>query len=149
MKVKFLLALLICFSFSCRQDTKLSGNVGETDSSKSAESRYLSTDIDALKSSPANFSLLLENEYVRVLEYRLNPGEKDQWHTHPAKSSYVVSGGELKVYRENGDTLFFNENAGSTSWMGHVGKHYVENIGKTPIKIILTEVKLSEGRQGN
>lgn len=97
--------------------------------------------IDVLKTSPANFKLLLENELVRVLEYTLNPGEKDTPHTHPAKSSYVVTGGKIKVYLENGETIIVDEVAGTASWMGYVGKHYVENIGNTTIKIILTEVK--------
>jgi beta-alanine degradation protein BauB len=100
--------------------------------------------IDALKFSPANFKLLLENEYVRVLEYSLRPGEKDTPHTHPAKSSYVVSGGKLKVYRENGQTIIAEEKTGTSSWMGYVGKHYVENIGNTTVVIILTEIKSLE-----
>jgi quercetin dioxygenase-like cupin family protein len=97
--------------------------------------------IDVLKASPANFNLLLENEHVRVLEYTLKPGEKDTPHTHPAKSSYVVLGGKIKVYLENGETIIVDEVAGTASWMGYVGKHYVENIGNTTIKIVLTELK--------
>lgn len=97
--------------------------------------------IDVLKASPANFKLLLENEHVRVLEYTLKPGEKDTPHTHPAKSSYVVTGGKIKVYLENGETIIVDEVAETASWMGYVGRHYVENIGNTTIKIILTEVK--------
>ena len=99
------------------------------------------SDIDALKASPDNFKLLLENDHVRVLEYKLKPGTKDITHTHPPKSSYIVSGGQLKVHFENGDSSIFDDKAGTTSWMDHVGKHWVENIGTTEIKIILTEVK--------
>lgn len=97
--------------------------------------------IDVLKASPTNFKLLLENEFVRVLEYTLKPGEKDTPHTHPAKSSYVVTGGKIKVHLENGETINVDEVAGTASWMGYVGKHYVENTGNTTIKIVLTEVK--------
>lgn len=100
--------------------------------------------IDVLKASPANFKLLLENEHVRVLEYSLNPGEKDNPHTHPAKSSYVVTGGRIKIHLENGETIIVDEVAETASWMGYVGKHYVENIGSTTIKIVLTEVKYSK-----
>jgi len=99
------------------------------------------SDIDALKASPENFKLLLENDHVRVLEYTLKPGTKDITHTHPPKSSYIISGGQLKVHFENGDSSIFDDKAGTTSWMDHVGKHWVENIGTTEIKIILTEVK--------
>lgn len=97
--------------------------------------------IDGLKASPANFILLLENAHVRVLEYTLQPGEKDSPHTHPAKSSYVVSGGKIKVYLENGEMLIFDVKAGTADWGNHVGKHWVENIGNTTVKIVLTEIK--------
>ena len=100
-------------------------------------------EIDALKASPDNFRLLLENDHVRVLEYTLKPGARDQTHMHPPKSSYVVTGGKLKVHLENGDSLLVDEKAGSASWMDHVGKHYVENIDTSEIKIILTEIKSS------
>lgn len=99
------------------------------------------SDIDALKVSPENFKLLLENDHVRVLEYTLKPGTRDITHTHPPKASYIISGGQLKVHFENGDSSIFDDKAGTTSWMDHVGKHWVENIGTTEIKIILTEVK--------
>ena len=97
--------------------------------------------IDGLKASPHNFKLLLENEHVRVLEYSLKSGEKDTPHTHPAKSSYVVSGGKIKVYLENGETLIFDEKAGTANWGDYAGKHYVENIGNTTVTIVLTEIK--------
>lgn len=116
--------------FSCKQNTSLK------DSSPDAL-----LNIDALTASPANFKRLLENDTVRVLEYTLKPGEKDQWHTHPPKSSYVVTGGKVKVYLENGDTIIADEKAGDVSWRNYVGKHYVENIGTTEVKVILTEVK--------
>lgn len=100
-----------------------------------------SDQMDALTASPDNFKLLLENENVRVLEYVLKPGEKDIWHTHPPKSSYVVSGGKIKIHLENGETHVVNEQAGTASWMKALGKHYVENVGDSEIKIVLTEVK--------
>lgn len=107
-----------------------------TEQKKSAE-----PSIDALKVSPKQFKLLMENNKVRVLEYTLKPGEKDEWHTHPPKSSYVVSGGKLKVHLENGETIIADEKSGTASWMDYVGKHWVENIGNTSVTIVLTEVK--------
>lgn len=139
------LALIACFFFSCNQDDKVAGNkAANVDSYASQGTIKIASTIDALKASPANFKLLLDNEYVRVLEYTLDAGKKDKWHTHPAKSSYVVSGGQLKVYPENGEIIMAEEKEGTASWLNAVGKHYVENIGKTPIKIILTEIKSLE-----
>lgn len=98
-------------------------------------------DIDALVASPANFSVLLENEHVRVLEYVLAPGEQDQWHTHPPKVSYVLSGGALKVFLDDGTTLLADEKIGTASWAGVRGKHYVKNVGTTTVRILLVEDK--------
>lgn len=96
---------------------------------------------DATKASPDKFTVLLENEYVRVIEYRLEPGEKDEWHTHPPKVSYVVSGGKLRITTENGRSFVVDELAGSAAWMGAVGLHFGENIGTTPVRIALIEIK--------
>lgn len=98
-------------------------------------------DIDPVKLSPDKFKVLLENEKVRVVEYILKPGEKDEWHTHPAKSSYVVSGGKLKVFLKNGESIIADEKKGTASWMDYVGEHYVENIGDKTVKIVYTEIK--------
>jgi quercetin dioxygenase-like cupin family protein len=128
MKYLIMIALLLSIMISCNQNSE--------------RSKIAATpEIDALKASPENFKLLLENDHVRVLEYSLKPGSKDRTHTHPPKSSYIVTGGKIKVYRENGESEIFDEEAGTASWMDKVGKHYVENIGATEIKIILTEVK--------
>ncbi|HUQ21203.1 MAG TPA: hypothetical protein VM099_16405, partial [Gemmatimonadaceae bacterium] len=46
-----------------------------------------STNIDPVSVSPDKYKVLLENEYVRVVEYSIAPGESDKPHTHPAKVS--------------------------------------------------------------
>ena len=97
--------------------------------------------IDALTASPGNFKLLLENEHVRVLEYTLAPGQRDEWHTHPPKVSYVVSGGKVRVTTEDGKSFLADEEAGTASWMGALGRHFVENVGTTTVRVVLTEVK--------
>lgn len=100
--------------------------------------------IDPVAVAPDLFSILLENEHVRVVEYKLAPGEADVWHTHPAKVSYVASGGELRIYLGDGTTFDVTEKTGEAAWSDAVGRHYVENIGKTPVHIILVEVKAAQ-----
>lgn len=99
------------------------------------------TEIDFVKSSPDKTKILLENEYVRVIEYSLKPGEKDSTHTHPPKTSYVISGGMLRVYPENEKPFDAEEVKGKAEWSEKRGKHFVENIGKTTVTILLTEIK--------
>ena len=97
--------------------------------------------IDAVTASPNHFRVLLENDAVRVIEYALQPGERDDWHTHPAKVSYIVSGGTLRVTTDEGQSFLSEEKAGEAVWAGPVGRHYVQNVGPTPVTIVLTEVK--------
>lgn len=97
--------------------------------------------IDALIASPDIYTLLLENEHVRVLEYLIEPGEREAWHTHPPKAIYVASGGKLRITTEDGNSFVVDENTGDAAWMSAVGRHYGENVGTTPIRIVLMEVK--------
>jgi quercetin dioxygenase-like cupin family protein len=39
---------------------------------------------DVLKVSPATNKLLVDNQYVRVLESTFRPGAREPLHTHPA-----------------------------------------------------------------
>ena len=99
------------------------------------------TQIDAVSVSPERFKILLENTQVRVIEYVLRPGERDQWHTHPPKVSYIVTGGTLRITTENGQSFLADEKAGSATWMGALGRHFAQNVGKTPVRIVLVEIK--------
>jgi quercetin dioxygenase-like cupin family protein len=97
--------------------------------------------VDIIGTSPNQARILLENEHVRVVEYSVKPGEKDVWHTHPPRVSYIVSGGKVKVYSKTGEPTISEVKTGATTWAGHGALHEVENVGDTDIKIILTEVK--------
>ncbi|MBC7674309.1 MAG: cytoplasmic protein [Polaromonas sp.] len=100
---------------------------------------------DAVVVSPDRFRVLLDNEHVRVLEYTLRPGERDQWHTHPAKVSYVVDGGELRIHLADGTSFLSSEPKGTAEWREALPRHFAENVGKTPVRIVLVEVKVIVG----
>ncbi|MDT8321779.1 MAG: cupin domain-containing protein [Xanthomonadales bacterium] len=101
--------------------------------------------IDPVRVSPDMYSVLLENEHVRVVEYRIEPGQKEPWHTHPAKAMYVIEGGRLKITLPDGTSFVADEEAGKAHWMGAVGRHYGENVGDTTVRIVMVEVKAAEG----
>jgi quercetin dioxygenase-like cupin family protein len=105
-------------------------------------------EIDPAVVSPDMYKVLLENEHVRVVEYEILPGQKDNWHTHPAKVSYVLAGGTLRISPEEGESFIVEEKTGSTIWFEAVGKHYGENVGHTPVRIVFVEIKGAEsGRE--
>lgn len=114
---------------------------GQAEDGKIEYKKLEAAEIDVVKVSPDKCKVLMENEYVRVLAYTIAPGEKDNTHTHPPKSYYVVDGGTLRVYPENGQPFDAEERQGTVEWGDYVGKHYVENIGSTTVKLLVTEVK--------
>ena len=57
---------------------------------------------DPVTTSPKFYKVLLENDQVRVLEYRLKPGEKEPMHSHPAGVVYVLSGAKVKFTTPDG-----------------------------------------------
>lgn len=143
---KLIYLIAACYlTISCNQNTKIinDGHYSSLNDALQSEvsTKNDSTEIDFVTSFPDKAKILLENEYVRVIEYSLKPGEKDSTHTHPPKTSYVISGGMLRVYPENEKPFDSNEIKGTTEWAGKRGKHYVENIGETTVTILLTEIK--------
>lgn len=104
------------------------------------------TCIDPVSVSPDKYKVLLENEHVRVVEYSIRPGEQDQIHTHPPKASYTVEGGLLRIVFEDGASLIDTTNVGDASWSGERPKHFAANVGTTPVRIVLFEIKQAADR---
>ncbi len=105
-------------------------------------------ELDALVAAPENHRLLMENEYVRVLETVISPGEKTELHTHrwPA-SHFVVSWSHFVRRDRDGNVLLdtrqtdFNQNTPQALWGAPLPAHTVENVGDAPLHIISTELK--------
>ena len=97
--------------------------------------------IDPVAVSPDKYKVVLDNEQVRVVEYSLRPGEKDNPHMHPAKVSYVLNGGMLQINPDGGAPFSSEEKRGDVAWMNSVPRHFAENTGTTPVRIVLFEIK--------
>ena len=82
----------------------------------------------------------MENDRVRVLEANLQPGEKEQPHSHPAYVTYVITGGTVRNHFADGKTAEAELKAGEVLYRDAV-VHWAENIGTTPIHLILVELK--------
>ena len=52
---------------------------------------------DPVKLSPKMYTVLLENEHVRVLDFRAKAGEKEAMHSHPAALVYMLSSGKVEI----------------------------------------------------
>jgi beta-alanine degradation protein BauB len=82
----------------------------------------------------------LENDRVRVLEAILQPGEKEQLHSHPAYVTYVIASGAIRNHFADGKTAETVLKTGDVLYRDPV-THWAENIGTTPIHLILVELK--------
>jgi beta-alanine degradation protein BauB len=49
---------------------------------------------DAVVAAPDVYTVLFENERVRLLEGCVRPGESSTMHTHPAGLTYILQGAE-------------------------------------------------------
>ncbi len=85
-----------------------------------------------------------ENDRVRVLEAMLPPGTKEQVHSHPANVIYVLEGGRFRNYAADGKVTDGTLKTGDVIYRDPL-THAAENIGDTPLHLILVELKTEPG----
>ena len=99
-------------------------------------------DLDPTTTNPDHYSVVFENERVRVLEYRDEPGDRTTPHGHPDSVMYTLSSFRRRLV--SGDTQREVDIAsGTVSWLP-AQTHYGENIGDTPTHVIFVELKRQE-----
>jgi quercetin dioxygenase-like cupin family protein len=87
-----------------------------------------------------SISIKIDNPRVRVLEATIAPGQKEQMHSHPAYVIYVIEGGRMRNHSPDGQTSETELKAGEVLYRDPV-THWAENVGTTPVHLILVEVK--------
>lgn len=95
---------------------------------------------DPVKLSPQLYNVRLENDRVRVLEYRLKPGQKEPMHSHPPGVVYVLSAARFRTTAADGSTSESPSEAGEVYWRNDT-THAAENIGKTEAHALAVELK--------
>jgi len=95
---------------------------------------------DPVKVAPNIYKVLLENDRVRVLEFRLKPGEKDPMHSHPSMIVYFLSSFKLKFTLPDGKTTDAEGKPGGVLWSEAV-THAPENVGTTEAHVLVVELK--------
>jgi beta-alanine degradation protein BauB len=94
---------------------------------------------DPTISNPDNYKAIFENNRVRVLEYRDEPGHSTTAHRHPDSVMVTLSAFERRLY-VNGQTRDVAMEAGRVAWVG-AQTHSGENIGTTPTHVLFVELK--------
>jgi hypothetical protein len=96
-----------------------------------------------VKVAPEQYKVLLENDRVRVLEYRSKPGDKEAMHSHPANLIYMLSTSKVKFTLPDGEATESELKAGEVTWR-EAETHAVENIGTTEAHVLIIELKEPE-----
>ncbi|MBV4357596.1 cupin domain-containing protein [Pinibacter aurantiacus] len=110
--------------------------------------------LDALIAAPQHHKLLFENEFVRVLDTLIPPGETTAIHTHryPA-STYILSWSDFVRFDDNGNvmldtrTLAKKPGPGAANWVEALPPHALQNVGTQDMHVISVEQKITNLRQ--
>ena len=95
---------------------------------------------DAAKVAPHVYKVLFENEQVRLLEVRMQPGDRTEMHSHPDNLLYVLSGGKVTFTAPSGEATDLDVPAGLSMWMDAT-EHATDNVGGTAIHALFFEPK--------
>lgn len=95
---------------------------------------------DPVKLSPQYYKVLVDNDEVRVLEFRFKPGDKEPMHSHARGFVYALTDAKLKITFPDGKTEETAMKTGEARWRDPI-THAVENIGTTEAQVIAVELK--------
>jgi len=95
---------------------------------------------DPVPRYPGNYKVLLENDRVRVLDFRLRRGDTEEFHSHPAHVLYVLEPFKVRFRLPDGRTATREAKAGDVLFSDAV-THSPTNIGTTDAHGILIELK--------
>jgi quinol monooxygenase YgiN/quercetin dioxygenase-like cupin family protein len=89
---------------------------------------------------PDNYTVLVENDRVRVMDFRLRKGDTERLHSHPAHVLYVLEPFTVKFTLGDGTVRTRQAKAGEVLFSEAV-THSPVNIGETDAHGILIELK--------
>jgi len=95
---------------------------------------------DAAEAAPNVYTVLFENERVRLLEGRVRPGESSSMHSHPDGLTYVLQGGKATVSTPSGGHAEVELKDGQFGWQ-EPKEHSATNLGATDIVVLFFEPK--------
>jgi len=95
---------------------------------------------DPVHTDADKYKVRLENERVRVLEYRDRPGEKTQEHGHPAFVVIALSPFKRRLTLPGGKIIIREFQTGDVMW-SEAQTHIGENIGEPSTHILMIEMK--------
>jgi hypothetical protein len=101
---------------------------------------------DPVESNPSLYSVVFENDRVRVLKYHDHPGDRTTPHTHPDSVMVTLSAFDRRLSVED-TTRDVSLEPGIAAWLP-AQTHAGENIGSSETHVIFVELKEPGAAQG-
>jgi hypothetical protein len=98
-------------------------------------------DLDVLKVIPENYTLIIDNSFVRVLEARIPPGTEEKPHRHLKGVSVCLTEYTLESRTLPDGAWTRNERKVGTTYWSDASLHQVRNVGTTQSHTIRIELK--------
>jgi hypothetical protein len=105
-------------------------------------------DLDAVRAAPRHHLLILENERVRVLDTRIDPGETVPVHTHRWPAVYHVYSWSDFVRRDADGKVLLDTRGRpppaslpAVVWSEPLPPHSLENVGAADLHVVSVEMK--------
>jgi len=95
---------------------------------------------DAVKTDPKHYTVVSENDQVRILKVHYGPHEKSIMHSHPNSVAVFLTDTSGKFTFPDGKTQDLTTKAGDAQFTP-AGTHLPENLKDTPFDLILVELK--------
>lgn len=94
---------------------------------------------DAVKADPKHYTVISENDQVRILKAHYGPGEKSVMHSHPANVAVFLTDASVKFHLPGGKVEAATGKSGEARYSAGV-THMPENTGKA-MDVIVIELK--------
>ncbi len=94
---------------------------------------------DSTEIDPVGHKTVFENEHVRILEVRSQPGERIPMHSHPPRVVVAVGPYRLTSLDGNGMSSTIDRRPGEAIWVDH--EEHAAEIVIGPSHVIEVEVK--------
>jgi len=95
---------------------------------------------DAVKVDPKHYSVMSENDQVRILKVHYGAHEKSIMHSHPATVAVFLTDANGQFSFPNGKTQAFSVKAGESQYTP-AEIHLPENTGDNGMDVIVIELK--------
>jgi quercetin dioxygenase-like cupin family protein len=99
---------------------------------------------DATKVDPKHYTVVSENDQVRIVKVHYGPHEKSVMHSHPALVAVFLTDSPTHFTFPDGKTQDMKSKTGDALYTPAV-THLPENQGDKPLELILVELKAKPG----